>query len=199
MAQAEKVIGRVTRCSIQGFVGGIQLRFPDLPVFGGWVQAPAQGGSSAVVGLIYDISIEDDELARQLAMADNPSPEQQADQQFNRPIPIEIRALTVGYQAPGGYVQALPPQPPLTMAAITGMAPAAIRSFTQRLDFLRLALLTDEIPADQVVVAALRQAAHARPEAERRAFLLDAGQACARLLGGEMLRLEGLLHELQQA
>ena len=174
------------------------MRFPDLPVFGGWVQAPAQGGSSVVVGLIYDISIEDDELARQLAMADNPSPEQQADQQFNRPISIEIRALTVGYQAPAGYVQALPPQPPLTMAAITAMAPAAIRSFTQRLDFLRLALLTDEIPADQVVVAALRQAAHARPEAERRTFLLDVGQACARLLGGEMLRLEGLLHELQQ-
>lgn len=197
MTEERTVIGRVTRCSIQGFVGGIRLRQPDLPSFGGWCQAPAQGGETSVIGLIYDISIEDDELARQLAAADAPSLEQQADSQFNRPIPIELRALTVGYRRAGTWVQALPPQPPITLAEITGLEAGDVRAFTQRLDFLPLALNTPEIPADHVVAAALRQAADARPRDERRPFLLQAGQECARLLGQDLGRLERLLRDLQ--
>ena len=112
MTEKQTVIGRVTRCSIQGFVGGLRLRQPDLPVFGGWCQAPAQGGETSVIGLIYDISIEDDELARQLAAADAPSPEQQADSQLNRPIPIELRALTVGYRRAGAWVRRFLPSRP---------------------------------------------------------------------------------------
>ena len=197
MTETRAVIGRVTRCSIRGFVGGIRLRQPDLPVFGGWCQAPAQGGATSVLGLIYDISIEDDELARQLAAADAPLPEQQADSQLNRPIPIELRALTVGYRRGDAWVHALPPQPPVTLAEITCLASAEIRAFTQRLDFLPLALSTPEVPADQVVSAALRQAAAARPAEERRAFLVQAGQECARLLGQDLGRLERMLRDLQ--
>ncbi|MCJ7512687.1 MAG: hypothetical protein MUO23_06915 [Anaerolineales bacterium] len=197
MTEKQTVIGRVTRCSIQGFVGGIRLRQPDLPTFGGWCQAPAQGGETSVIGLIYDISIEDDELARQLAAADAPLPEQQADNQYNRPIPIEIQALAVGYRRHGAYIQALPPQPPITLAEITSLDAAEVRTFTQRLDFLPMALATPEVPADQVVAAALRQAAQARPKDERRAFLLQAGQECARLLGQDLGRLERLLRDLQ--
>lgn len=197
MTDKRTVIGRVTRCSIRGFVGGIRLRQPDLPVFGGWCQAPAQGGATSVIGIIYDISIEDDELARQLAAADAPLPEQQADSQVNRPIPIELRALTVGYRRGTTWVQALPPQPPITLAEITSLEPDEVRAFTQRLDFLPLALNTPEVPADQVVAAALRQAGEARPVAERRAFLLQAGQECARLLGQDLGRLERLLRDLR--
>jgi hypothetical protein len=197
MTEKRSVIGRVTRCSIRGFVGGIRLRQPDLPAFGGWCQAPAQGGATEVIGLIYDISIEDDELARQLAAADAPLPEQQADNQVNRPIPIELRALTVGYRRGDTWVQALPPQPPVTLAEISCLTPAEVRAFTQRLDFLPLALGTPEVPADQVVAAGLRQAAAARPPGERRAFLLQAGQECARLLGQDLGRLECLLRDLQ--
>lgn len=197
MTDKRTVIGRVTRCSIRGFVGGIRLRQPDLPVFGGWCQAPAQGGATSVIGMIYDISIEDDELARQLAAADAPLPEQQADSQVNRPIPIELRALTVGYRRGTTWVQALPPQPPITLAEITSLEPDEVRAFTQRLDFLPLALNTPEVPADQVVAAALRQAGEARPVAERRAFLLQAGQECARLLGQDLGRLERLLRDLR--
>jgi hypothetical protein len=197
MMDKRVVIGRVTRCSIRGFVGGIRLRQPDLPVFGGWCEAPAQGGETSVIGLIYDISIEDDELARQLAAADSPLPEQKADSQFNRPIPIEVRALTIGYRRDGVCVHALPPQPPITLSEIYVMDPADVRSFTERLDFLPLALSTEEVPADQVVAAALRQAAAARPAQERRAFLLLAGQECARLLGQDLGRLERILRDLQ--
>src|SRR3990172_263934 len=78
---------------------------PDMPAFGALCKAAAQQGASDVIGLIYDISIEDDELARQLAAAEAPPAELPADQQFVRPIPIEIRALTVGFAAAGRFEQ----------------------------------------------------------------------------------------------
>jgi hypothetical protein len=192
-----RLIGRVTRCNIQGFAGGIRLTEPDMPTFGSLCRAPAQGGRSHVVGLIYEIGVEDDDLARQLAVSDVPQEEVRLDQQFVRPIPIEILALSVGYHAGDRYVYDLPPQPPNTLADIHGLTPAEIRSFTQSLDFLRLVLAAPQLPTDSLLAAALRQAALARPESERRAFLVGAGRECARLLSGDLGRLNNLVRSLQ--
>ena len=192
------LIGRVTRCSIQGFAGGIRLTQPDMPAFGALCKAAAQQGASDVIGLIYDISIEDDELARQLAAAEMPPAELRADQQFVRPIPIEIRALTIGYAAEGRFEQRLPPQPPMTLAEIYPLAPDEIQKFTDRLDFLPLVLAAPQLPVDHLLAACLRLAALARPESARRPFLINAGRACARLLAGDLARLNQLVQNLGQ-
>lgn len=186
------LIGRVTRCSIRGFVGGVQLTEPDMPAFGSFCKAAAQRGRSQVIGLIYEISIEDDELARQLAIADTPPAEIRADNQFTRPVPIEIRALTVGYQNGEGLHWTLPPQPPLTLADIHPLVADEVRDFTERLDFLPLILSASELPVDDLLIAALRHAAAVRPLAERRSFLLRAGRECARLLSHDLTRLDNL-------
>ena len=188
------LIGRVTRCSIQGFAGGIRLTQPDMPAFGALCKAAAQQGASDVIGLIYDISIEDDELARQLAAAEMPPAELRADQQFVRPIPIEIRALTVGYAAEGRFEQRLPPQPPMTLAEIYPLEPDEVQKFTDRLDFLPLVLAAPQLPVDHLLAACLRLAAMARPESARRPFLINAGRACARLLAGDLPDLMERLH-----
>jgi hypothetical protein len=192
------LIGRVTRCSIQGFAGGIRLTQPDRPAFGALCKAEAQQGASDVIGLIYDISIEDDELARQLAASEAPAPELRADQQFVRPIPIEILALTVGFEVDGRFEQRLPPQPPMTLAEIYPLTSDEVRTFTERLDFLSLILAAPQLPVDHLLVACLRQAALARPESARRPFLVEAGRACARLLAGDLTRLHRLVQELGQ-
>jgi hypothetical protein len=189
-------IGRVTRCSIRGFVGGIQVPEPDMPTFGSFCTAEAQRGRSQVVGLIYDISIEDDELARQLAVAEAPAPEARADNQFTRPMPIEIQALSVGYRSQDEYHYHLPPQPPLTLADIFPLPAAEVRRFTEQLDFLALILSAAQLPVDDLLVAALATAADARPESERRAYRLRAGRECARLLGHDLNRLEKLIRLL---
>ncbi|HSB90897.1 MAG TPA: hypothetical protein VLD63_12825 [Anaerolineales bacterium] len=191
-------IGRVTRCSIQGFDGGIRLMHPDRPAFGGLCKAAAQQGASDVIGLIYDINIQDDELARQLAAAESPAAELRADQQFVRPIPIEIRALTVGFSVDGRFEQRLPPQPPITLAEIYPLEPDEVLQFTERLDFLPLVLAAPQLPVDHLLAACLRQAALARPESARRMFLIDAGRACARLLAGDLARLNQLVTDLGQ-
>jgi hypothetical protein len=198
MTSDDKAIGRVTRCSTRGFVGAVRLPEPEWPVFGTFCQAEAQQGRSRVVGLIYDLSIEDDELARQLAASESISPEQLADSQVNRQVPVEYRALAVGYRDGERFVQSLPPQPPLTLAPIYRLSDADVRLFTVQIHFLKLVIAVQEIPIDDLLAAALRTAAAVRPESERHAFLVEAAAECARLVGRDLTRLESLVRSLQR-
>lgn len=193
----DRSIGRVTRCSTRGFVGAVRLPEPEWPVFGTFCQAEAQQGRSHVIGLIYDLSIEDDELARQLAASEALSPELLADSQVNRQVPVEYHALAVGYRIGDGFTQMLPPQPPLTLAPVHLLPAAQVRAFTERLDFLPLVLAVPEIPVDDLLAAALRTAAAVRPDSERRAYLVRAASECARLLGRDLTRLESLVRAIR--
>lgn len=192
-----KIIGRVLRSSTVGFAGACRLPEPDVPCFGGYVCAAIQRNTATVVGLVYNVNIDDDLFARQLAVADGLSETYVADQQQNRQVPVEFSVLAVGYQAAEGYVQALPPQPPMTLDPIHMCDDAEIRAFTASLDFFRLVLATMEVPSDELLIAALRAAAAARPPAERRDFLIDAGRECARLLSRDLLRLDNLIRRLK--
>lgn len=197
MTADDRPIGRVTRCSTRGFVGAVRLPEPEWPVFGTFCRAEAQQGRSQVIGLIYDLSIEDDELARQLAASEAIRPEQLADGQVNRQVPVEYRALAVGYLNGGGFTQSLPPQPPLTLAPVHRLSDEQVRTFTERLDFLPLMLNVPEIPVDDLMAAAIKSAAAVRPESERRGYLVRAAAEVARLLGRDLTRLESLLRAVR--
>jgi hypothetical protein len=197
MTADDRPIGRVTRCSTRGFVGAVRLPEPQWPVFGTFCRAEAQQGQSHVIGLIYDLSIEDDELARQLAASESIRPEQLADSQVNRQVPVEYRALAVGYLNGGGFTQSLPPQPPLTLAPVYRLSDEQVRTFTERLDFLPLMLGVPEIPVDDLMAAALKSAAAVRPESERRGYLVRAAAEVARLVGRDLTRLESLLRAVR--
>lgn len=197
MTADDRPIGRVTRCSTRGFVGAVRLPEPQWPVFGTFCRAEAQQGQSQVIGLIYDLSIEDDELARQLAASEAIRPEQLADSQVNRQVPVEYRALAIGYLNGGGFTQSLPPQPPLTLAPVHRLSDEQVRTFTERLDFLPLMLNVPEIPVDDLMAAAIKSAAAVRPEGERRGYLVRSAAEVARLLGRDLTRLESLLRAVR--
>lgn len=197
MADIKGLIGRVTRCSTLGFVGAVRLPEPDLPAFGSFCQAEAQQGRSQVIGLIYDIRTDDDAFARQVATAEGLTPEQLQDTQANRQVPVEFSALAVGYRNGDEFRYTLPPQPPATLSEIHPLAARDVQRFTDRLDFLPLILSASEVPVDELLAAALRQAAAIRPEGERRRFLVQAGRECARLLGHDLTRLENVIHSLR--
>ncbi|MGB2895977.1 MAG: hypothetical protein WBB65_07435 [Anaerolineales bacterium] len=196
MLDTPKMIGRVTRCSSRGYVGAMQISENELPVFGSFCQAEAQGGRSHVIGLVYDISITDDQFARQLAALEEIPQEQIADGQINRQVPVEFSALAVGFRDDDGFHQSLPPQPPLTLASVFSVVPKDAVNFTAQLHFLRTILNAPQLPVDELLATALRISAQARSEGERDRFLIQAGREVARLLAQDLPRLENILRGL---
>lgn len=197
MSVSQEPIGRVTRCSTRGFVGAVRLPEPDLPAFGAFCSVETQHGKTRVLGLIYDMSIEDDELARQMAAADDLSREQLADAQTNRQVPLEFSALTIGYAREETFYYTLPPQPPLTLAPIYPLSVTEVHTFTKRFDFLPLIFGADRLPVDDLLAAAIRQACLTYPENQRQPYLVQAGRECARFLAADLNRLENLIRSLQ--
>jgi hypothetical protein len=169
---------------------------PDIPSFGSFVRAEGLVPGSAIYGLIYDVSVEDDPFVRQFISADPPE-EVVRDQRENRQIPIEVSVLAVGCGDGQGIRHCLPAQPPVTLDWLYQCNDEEIRDFTARFHYFRLVLEAREVPADELLAASLRVAAVARQEHERESFLIEAGRELARLLAGDPVRLEGLLHRLQ--
>jgi len=192
-------VGRVLRAGTRGFAIGCAVMQPDMPAFGSFVRAEGQKPGSAIYGLIYDVSVEDDPFVRQLISAELRAEDQEIvvrDQRENRQVPIEVSVLAVGCDDGAGIRHCLPAQPPVTLDWLYQCTDEEMRAFTARFDYFRLVLEAREVPADELLAASLRAAAAARPASERETFLVEAGRELARLLAGDPVRLEGLLRRL---
>jgi len=199
MSNGNLRVGRVLRASTRGFAIGCAVMQPDIPAFGSFVRAEGQRPGSAIYGLIYDVSVEDDPFVRQLISAELREEDQEVvvrDHRQNRQVPVEVSVLAVGCGDGTGIRHSLPPQPPITLDWLYQCTGEEVQAFTVRLDYVRLVLEAREVPADELLAASLRAAAAARPEAERETFLVEAGRELARLLAGDPVRLEGLLRRL---
>jgi hypothetical protein len=190
-------IGRMMRSSTAGFTFGCSVPEPDVPAFGAFVRAPVQRGQAQVIGLIYDIAIEDDLFVRQIVAAADLPDAYIEDQRRNRQVPVEVSVLAVGYHNDEGLFYGLPPQPPITLDHIHLCPDGEICDFTGRFDYFRLVLDAPIVPADELLAASLRRAAAARPAAEREEFLFQAGKELARLLPMDVIRLENLLRRIR--
>ena len=94
MSDSALRVGRVMRSSTGEFTIGTRLLQADVPRFGAFVRAPSTDGCQ-VIGLIYDVLIEDDPFVRQLVTAD--SEEIIRDQRENRQVPATVSVLVVGH------------------------------------------------------------------------------------------------------
>ncbi|MBX3062819.1 MAG: hypothetical protein U0528_11875 [Anaerolineae bacterium] len=189
----EKLIGRVLRASTIGYVCGTRSSEMMVPSFGAFVRTSQRDSDTEVLGLIYAIHIDDDPLVRQLIMANNMNVATIRDQRENRMVPVEISVVNIGYRDSGRSYHALPPRPPVSLDEVYLCSDESIHEFTSRLDFFRLVLNTSEVPTEELLAAALKLAAAARPMGERRDFLVTAGRRLAQLLSHDLTRLNHLL------
>jgi hypothetical protein len=197
MEQEQPMIGRVLRSSTTGFTCGTRSHDIATYSFGAFVQTQQEVADHAIIGLIYAVHIDDDPLVKQLIMADRVNAATIRDQRENRMIPVEISVVNVGFLAEGVLYQNLPPRPPISLDVVRLCDRDMIYSFTQRLDFFRLVLNTAEVPAEELIAAALRQAAAAYPPAEQRTFLVAAGRKLAQLLSHDLSRLSHVLRMIR--
>lgn len=189
-------IGRVLNASTTRFTAGCRVPLSALPTFGALARVSAQGGRCQVYGMLYNIYVDDDPLVRQLASLPEPDEEVIQDQLRNRHIPVEISLLVVGHQVDGRILHSLPPQPPLSLDKVYLCDEGELIAFTSGFDYFRLVLAADQVPPEELLAAHLRLAAAARG-AEGRGFLVEAGRELARLLGGNLVLLEGILRRIR--
>jgi len=194
------IIGKVLRASTIGFVCGTRSQEIGQPALGAFVRTRhSQYSDIDVIGLIHAITIDDDPLVRQIILANNTPLAVEQDQRQNRMVPVEISVLHVGYMMYGEMFQALPPRPPLSLAPVELCDADTVWAFTENLDFLRLVVNANDLPTEDLIAAALVQAAFARPEDQRRAFLVAAGRRLAGLLSADLPRLQHVLRLIRPA
>jgi hypothetical protein len=200
MIEDSALLGRVLRASTSNFTVGCPASVVESgetrPQFGGWVKAERFDGE-AIYGLIYNIAIEDDPFIRQIVAADVQQSEILKDQRQKHQVPLEVGVLAAGYGRGLDVHHRLPPQPPGALDDVQTCNAAEVVRFTARHDWLRTVLASQEVPADQLIAAALRRAAEARPPSDRDAYLVSAGRELARLLSVDVVRLEGILRLLR--
>ncbi len=194
------IVGRVLRSSTTSFTVGCRQLISEqdqrIPEFGALVRADAAGGS-LVYGLIYNVTIEDDAFVRQLVAAGVDSPEIIEDQRQKRQVPVVVDVLVAGSGRGLEVYHRLPAQPPSTLDQIYLCNAAEIVRFTEQHDWLRAVLGSIEAPADQLLIAALRNAAQARPPDQRDAYLIAVGRELAKLLALDLTRLDGILRGMR--
>ncbi len=193
-------IGRLLKSSTREFVFACRVPEPQVPLFGSFVRAPAQQNQSDVIGLIYNIAIEDDQFVKQMvAGSDSMSDEQfesyVLDNRERRKVPIEVSVLSIGYCRNEVYVHDLPPQPPITLDKIYICADSEIRDFTNSFDYVRLVLDVPDVSVDELIAVSLRNASKTHMDSSR--FLVNAGKELARLLNRDLVRLEKLLRRIK--
>jgi len=193
-------VGRLLRANASTFVLGCRVSETDRVSFGGLVRVSTRDGAMDIFGLVYDITIVDDLMVKQLAISPRMSEEQRQDQLQRRQVPIEMSVLVVGYREGDNEIQRrIPPRPPLSLDRVVLCPAEEIQSFTKKLVHLRLVLRQrlPDLPVEQLMVAHIAQAYTARGQDEEWA-LAAAGELIA-LLRDDYSTLLPLLETLGEA
>ncbi len=114
--------------------------------------------------------------------------------QLERLLRTQATLTMVGYREGDAIRQHLPPLPPRIHTFLYRCSESETRQFMEQTDFLPLLLGIDQPLADEVVAAALRQAA--RMFEHPRTFLLDASRAIAAQLPTNAARTAAIMRRL---
>ncbi len=190
-------IGEIIETSSTGFVAGA-YRLLDAPPFGALVRAGGPGGCTAY-GLVYDIHTVSQEWSGRAVVRGRDGMYDDAiyaaNPDLETVLQTEFRALIVGFCDGPTLRQHLPPLPPAIHYSVHPCDDDELRRFTERLDFLPTVLNAADLPADELLAAALRHAAAVHPDP--RAFTIRAGRQLALLLRDDHPRLMTILQRLR--
>lgn len=193
----DAIVGRILRASTRGFDCGTHSRNIDYRHdFGAFVKAPiANDRTIWAIGLIYKVEIKDDQLISELVLGEGMPDAILRDQRENRMIPVEVKVLNVGYMSGQGFIQSMPPRPPMSLSDVYLCSAEEVYTFTQSCDFFRLVLGASEVPSDDLMAASIRYAALVFENTDDRyAFHVRCGQQIARDLGNDLKRLSYILN-----
>ncbi len=195
-------IGEVIESSTTSFTAGA-YELLAAPPFGALVRAQSRTPGLAIYGLIYEIRTGSKEPGgRAVVRGRTYTGRNLYDAEIYHEHPdlaevlqTEFSAITVGYVDNERIYQYLPPQPPPVHYSVYECLPNEVLRFSERCEFFRTLLFASHIPSDELLAAAIRNAAHAR--ANEQAYLIHAGRQMASLLKDDYDRLAALLRRIR--
>lgn len=195
-------IGEIIESSTTRFTAGA-YELLAAPPFGALVRAATRSEGLAVYGLVYEIRTGSREPGgRAVVRGRTYSGRELYDDEIYSENPdlaevlqTEFSALTVGFAEGETICQYLPPQPPPVHYSVYACDAGELLRFSARNDFFRAVLFTAHIPGDELLAAAIRAVAQARPD--RHAYLVRAGRDLAGLLKDDHDRLVALLRRIR--
>jgi hypothetical protein len=195
-------IGEVIESSTTRFTAGA-YELLAAPPFGALVRAVTRSEGVAVYGLVYEIRTGSKEPGgRAVVRGRTYSGRELYDEEiyFENPdlaevLQTEFSALTVGFAEGATVYQYLPPQPPPVHYSVYECDATELARFSEACDFFRGILFAAHAPSDELLAAALRAAARARPDS--RDYLVHAGRELASLLKDDYDRLAAILRRIR--
>ncbi len=190
-------VGEIIESNTTTFVAGA-YQLHGAPPFGALVRAEGRDGCAAY-GLVYNIATTSREMGGRAIVRGR-------DGMFDEDIYLgnpdlaavlqtEFHALIVGYCDGPVVRQHLPAYPPPTHYSVNLCDGDELRRFTERLQFCRTVLSAADVPHEELLAAALREASRHWPDPD--AFLVNAGRSLAVLLRDDHARLLAILERMR--
>ena len=170
-------------------------RLYDAPPLGALVRAGDEGPVYAVVSGVATAGLDPTRRAvARGADAESEAEVYREHPQLERLLRTDVTLLVMGHAQGGELRHYLPPAPPRVHAFAYICTEEEVRRFTVSPDFVVPLAASREATADDVLAAALRQAALAYDRPQE--FLVRAGRAVASVLSGDTARLTAVLRRL---
>ena len=164
------------------------------PPFGSFVKTAPE---SVIYGLVYNASTRSIEPNRRATAYGKTEDELRMEQpQIFELLKTEFEAATIGYLAEEGTRQVLPPHPPHIHSFVYPCTEAEVKALTGNGDFLRSILSSPRLPADDLIIAAVRNAWHAR--SYDMPYLVSLGKDLCRLVRDDYDRLSSLMRRISE-
>ncbi len=163
------------------------------PPFGSYVKIDSY---PVVYALVYSVVTHSIEPNRRPTAYGKTEDELRLEQpQIFELLRTEFTALIIGYRDDSGIHQCLPPQPPRIHGFAHFCSADEIAEFTEKSHYLRPVFSQTRVPSDELTIAAVRNAYHARGDNGH--YLVRAGKEVARLLKDDYDRLHSILERIR--
>ena len=192
-----KKIGEVIETSSAEYTAQC-YKLTEAPSLGCLVKTQDKFGK--IYGVVYNVETHGlDPGRRVVARGENLKVEEEiftANPQLSRLLATDFRVLVVGHAEGENLHHYLPPQSTSIHSFVYICRLEEVKAFTESLDFLSL-FMNARIPVsvDEVAGACIRYTSQAHPDPN--AFLIKAGKEMARILSGDVNRLNSLLKRLK--
>lgn len=191
--EVDAYIGEVIESSTAQFLAQSR-ELNGAPPFGSFVKA---GPEPCIYGLVFNVCTHSIEPNRRPTAYGKTEHELRMEQpQIFELLKTEFEAVIIGHHDGRTPRQVLPPQPPHIHSFVFPCTEAEVKALTGNGDFLRGILNGGRLPADDLIIAAVRNAWHAR--AYEMPYLVGLGKDLCRLIRDDYDRLSSIMRRISQ-